>query len=437
MTARDRSRAAPRQEAMPQAELGLDMQPRAAAAPPNANRNAGRPPAPQGSERDVIPGGSRESAIAVSTLTAIMRDVLEGAFPALWIRGEVIGLKKHQRGHWYFQLKDKESSVRCVVWATDVRQIPAPPDEGMAVLLLGRVSMYAARGEAQLRVLRLEGVGDGLWRKAFEQTRSRLDADGLLAPQRKRTLPSHPRRVAIITSADGAALRDIVAVVRKRCPIVQLVLIPAAVQGEGAPAALRAALRRLTKWGDADVLIFGRGGGSREDLAAFNDERVARALAACPIPTISAVGHEVDFTICDLVADSRAATPSAAAELAVPELHELKLQVADRARGLRRGLMRLRSLGGQRLNALEQALTLHARRSIQARHLRIESLGGRLHALSPLATLGRGYALVARPSGEPILDAKTVRVGDAVHVRLRDGTFGASVNSLPDTHPSR
>ena len=261
----------------------------------------------------LAPGESPAAAISIGTLTRTVKDVLEGAFPPLWVRGEVSNFTQHRNGHWYFSLRDQEASVRCVVWSRDTRRIPAPPDEGMQVVALGQVTMYAARGDLQFSVKSMDAVGDGLWRKAFEQTRERLERDGLLDPARKRAFPFFPRRIAVITSADGAALHDIISVTQRRNRLVELVLIPAVVQGELAPASLCAALDRLARWGGADLAIIGRGGGSREDLWCFNDEQLARRVAACPIPIISAVGHEVDVSICDLVADWRAPTPSAAA----------------------------------------------------------------------------------------------------------------------------
>jgi exodeoxyribonuclease VII large subunit len=248
---------------------------------------------------------------------------VEGAIPAVWIRGEVTDFKSHRNGHWYFGLRDKQAQIKCVVWATQTRRIPAPPDEGMQVLVLGQLTVWPVKGDLQFSVRQLDAVGDGLWQKALERTRLRLEKDGLLDPSRKRALPPFPRRIAVITSPDGAAMHDIVRVAHSRSPEVEIVIIPARVQGDGAPESLRHAIGQLCRWGDADLLIIGRGGGSREDLWAFNDERVARALANCPIPTISAVGHEVDISICDLVADVRAPTPSAAAEMAVPSRREL------------------------------------------------------------------------------------------------------------------
>ncbi len=230
---------------------------------------------------DEYPGESMRSAIAVSTLTQTAKDVIEGAFIPLWVRGEVSDFKAHRNGHWYFCLRDGSSQVRAVVWKRDQRGIPASPDDGMQVAAFGRLTVYAARGEMQFTVAKIEAEGDGLRRKALEITRAKLEADGLLAFERKRPLPRFPRVIAVVTSPDGAALHDIVAVVRRRGANVRLVVVPAAVQGESAPDELCAALDRVNRWGGADMVIIGRGGGSREDLWAFNDERVARAVAAC------------------------------------------------------------------------------------------------------------------------------------------------------------
>ncbi|MDQ3996157.1 MAG: exodeoxyribonuclease VII large subunit, partial [Gemmatimonadota bacterium] len=265
----------------------------------------------------LFPGASVDSAVSVAVLTQTARDVLEGAIMPLWVRGEVTDFKAHRNGHWYFCLRDATAQIRCVVWSRDRRGIPAPPDDGMAVTALGQLTVYPTRGEMQLVVKRLEAEGDGLWRKALERTVAALRDAGLLAPERKRALPRYPRCVAVVTSRDGAAFHDVVAVLRRRAPGVRIVLAATAVQGDGAPRALAQAIERVGRWGGADTLIVGRGGGGREDLWAFNDERVARAVATCPIPTISAVGHEIDLTVCDLVADLRAPTPSAAAEAAV------------------------------------------------------------------------------------------------------------------------
>ena len=230
------------------------------------------------------PGETPRSAITVSTLTQTAKEVLEGAFPPLWVRGEVSDFKSHRNGHWYFSLRDRTAQLRCVVWSRDQMGIPAAPDDGMQVTVLGQLGVYPARGDMQFTIKRIDADGEGLWRKALEATRARLDADGLFAVHRKRALPRHPRRIAMVTSASGAALHDVISVLRRRAPGVELILSHAAVQGESAPLELRAALDRVIRWGGADLVIIGRGGGSREDLWAFNDERLVRAVANCPIP---------------------------------------------------------------------------------------------------------------------------------------------------------
>jgi exodeoxyribonuclease VII large subunit len=368
-------------------------------------------------------------------LTATARDVLEGAFMPLWVRGEVSDFKAHRNGHWYFCLRDEDAQLRCVAWSRERRRIPAPPDDGMQIVAFGQLTVYPARGEMQFSVTRMEAQGDGLWRKALELTRARLQADGLLDPSRKRSIPRHPRRVAVITSRDGAALRDIFAVVQRRCPSVEVVLVPAAVQGDSAPESLCYALDQVARWGDADVLIIGRGGGAREDLWAFNDERVARALAACPIPTISAVGHEIDMSICDLVADLRAATPSAAAEAAVPVQAELRER-------LRASAAALSMLASQRVARAHDAavdaahrITDGATRRIERRRMELESTAGRLNTLSPLATLERGYAIVRSGERRTVRSIHGLAPGSSVEVVLRDGVAAATVEHVaPNDH---
>ena len=379
---------------------------------------------------DSFPGASPASAIAVSTLTQTVKDVVEGAFIPLWVRGEISDFKAHRNGHWYFCLRDDSSQLRCVVWARDQRGIPASPDDGMQVTVLGQLGIYAARGEMQFTVKRMEAEGDGLWRKAIELTRRRLEADGLLAPERKRSLPRHPRCIAVVTSASGAALRDIIAVTRRRAPGVQLVVAHAAVQGESAPLELCAALERVGRWGRAELVIIGRGGGSREDLRAFDDERVARAVASCPVPTISAVGHEVDITLCDLVADLRAATPSAAAEAAVPSRDEMSLEL----RGQRQRLVAAMDgcLYEPRRRALlaSQELARAAKRALQDRRTTLSALAGRLDALSPVATLGRGYAVATDGSGRTLASTRDFAPGQLFALRLRDGMLDAVTQSV-------
>jgi exodeoxyribonuclease VII large subunit len=375
---------------------------------------------------ETFPGASPGSAIAVSTLTQTVKDVVEGAFIPLWVRGEISDFKAHRNGHWYFCLRDQISQLKCVVWARDQRGIPAAPDDGMQVAALGQLGVYAARGEMQFTIRRLEADGDGLWRKALELTRARLETDGLLATERKRALPRYPRRIAFVTSASGAALRDVIAVLRRRAPGVELVVAHAAVQGENAPLELCAALERVTRWGQAELVIIGRGGGSREDLWAFNDERVVRAVAACTVPTISAVGHEVDVTLCDLVADHRAPTPSAAAEAAVPSREEMLLTLAAHRQRLVTAiegcLFEPRDRAREASADLARAVTRH----VSDRQNTLAALAGRLNALSPLATLERGYAVARGADGHTISSVRDVAAGSPLSVRLRDGEIDAT-----------
>jgi exodeoxyribonuclease VII large subunit len=380
---------------------------------------------------DEFPGASATSAIAVSTLTETAKDVLEGAFIPLWVRGEVTDFKAHRNGHWYFCLRDRAAQIRCVVWKRDQRGIPAAPDEGMQVAALGRLTVYAARGEMQFSVTRMEAEGDGLRRKALEITRARLEADGLLSPSRKRPLPRIPRTIAVVTSPDGAALHDVIAVLRKRRAGVRVVLVPAAVQGESATHELCAALDRVARWGEADVVIFGRGGGSREDLWAFNDETVARALAACPIPTICAVGHEIDISICDLVADLRAATPSAAAEAAIPSRDELASELRRAAARVSTAGIRAHALGVERMHRATRRIAGGLSRRIEQRRANVAAVAGRLHALSPMATLARGYAIARDPAGQTLASATQFADGTEFELILRDCVVAAAAVGTP------
>ncbi|MBC7895811.1 MAG: exodeoxyribonuclease VII large subunit [Cytophagaceae bacterium] len=377
---------------------------------------------------NAMPGESPEGAFSVDDLAQLVRTMVQGSFPPMWVSGEVSQFTKHRNGHWYFTLKGEQSSIRCVMWASATYRVPTAPDEGMKLVVLGALDVFTGRTDLQFSVRAIQAQGDGLWRKAFEEVRGRLLADGLLDDARKRSLPFFPRCLAVITSADGAAFHDVVSVARQRNPLVNIILVPAAVQGEDAARSLRIALDRLYRWGGADVAIIGRGGGSREDLWCFNDEKLARKIGESPIPVISAVGHEVDVTICDLVADFRAATPSAAAERAVPILDDLVRVVRSLGR-------RLSDASVNRVRDKRRNLSLAARRAtlaanglIEKRQLHLKALAGKLHVLSPLATLSRGYAVVTDDAGHVITSVEGVDAGDAIVVRLRDGQVHASVD---------
>ena len=380
-----------------------------------------------------IPGATPSAAVPVSAIAETVKEVVEGAFMPLWVRGEVSDFKAHRNGHWYFSLRDHAAQIRCVVWARDARRLPAPPDDGMQVVALGQLAVYSARTEIQLTVRALDAQGDGLWRKAVERTRAALAADGLLAPERKRALPRFPRRVAIVTSPDGAALHDVAAVLHRRWPLAELVLVAAKVQGEGAVDELCDAVARVGRCGLVDVVIIGRGGGAAEDLWAFNDERLARAVAACPVPTVSAVGHEVDITLCDLVADLRAPTPSAAAEAVAPLLDDLRWELRDVGRALVDGVdARVRDAReslGDVARALHTALdtTTNRDRAVLA------TRAAQLHALSPVATLGRGFAYARASDGAALTRVADFAAEQSFDLLLRDGRVHArTVATTPD-----
>ena len=390
-------------------------------------------PAHAPAPRRRAPGKLRQDvehlAISVGALTNLAREVVEGAFVPLWVRGEVTDFKAHRNGHWYFCLRDASAQVRCVVWNTQQYRIPAPPDEGMQVLAFGRLTVYPSRGDMRFIVSKMAAEGDGLWRKALDVAIARLQADGLLAPERKRPLARFPRRVAIVTSPDGAALRDIIAVARRRCPWVELVVVPAKVQGEGAIEELVSAIERASRWKDCDTVIVGRGGGARDDLWAFNDERVARALASCPVPTISAVGHEVDITLCDLVADLRAATPSAAAEAAVPVLEDMRAALEGATVALRSALERSLLDARARLARVARDVGRNARISVERRRTQLKIVTARLDALSPLSTLARGYAVARDPEGKTLSSVNDFAVDERFTLLVRDGEVQARAES--------
>ncbi|MEO9116874.1 MAG: exodeoxyribonuclease VII large subunit [Gemmatimonadaceae bacterium] len=374
------------------------------------------------------PGSTPETAIPVASITETARAVIEGSFSPLWVRGEVSDFKRHRNGHWYFCLRDASAQVRCVVWSRSQRGIPTSPDEGMEVTAYGQLTVYAARGEMHLNVTAMDAVGDGLWRKAMEETRLRLDRDGLLAAARKRALPYAPTRVGMVTSPDGAALRDVISVIRRRAPHVSLIVSAATVQGVNAPAEIVAAIQRICRFGEIDVLIVGRGGGGREDLWAFNDEAVARAIADATVPVISGVGHEIDITIADLVADHRAATPSAAAEAAVPMRADLLAALRGLGDDLSLSLTGLATRARSRLENGATSLKRAAELDAERRRAAIGATAGRLNALSPLATLARGYAVArAKDDRRTLSSTRDFNADDLFTLTVRDGDIVARV----------
>ncbi len=376
------------------------------------------------------PGCSRETAISITELNQTVKEIVEQSFETFWVKGEVGDFKANRSGHWYFSLRDRASQMSCVIWASDQRGIPAPPDDGMQVIVQAQLTMYSVNGRLQLRITKMEARGEGLWRKAMQQTVDRLTADGLLAPERKRQLPRYPRVLAIVTSMTGAALRDIIAVASRRRPGLRIVVSATSVQGGDAPAEIVAAIRRVMVWGRADVLIVGRGGGSREDLWAFNDEGVARAVAACRIPVVSAVGHEIDTTVCDLVADVRAATPSAAAETVIPTIIDMRAVLVAQQRRLSGAVRRRAELAQTDLRAVARDMRLASLRNVDYRRAHIAAMAGRLNALSPLATLERGYTVARGVDGATLSSVEQFDVGVSFELMFRDGTVRAVTNEI-------
>jgi exodeoxyribonuclease VII large subunit len=416
-----------------------------------------------------------EAAITVSQLNRRAKTLLEKGLARLWVEGEISNMARPASGHIYFSLKDEKAQVRAA-WFRQRQRGPAHGfKDGDKVLAYGRVSLYEPRGDYQLIVEQLEPAGEGVLKRRFDALKKKLLAEGLFDEDRKRALPAVPGRVGVITSPTGAAIRDIITVLGRRFPGVPVVVYPTAVQGEAAPGELLAALQTAVRRDECDVLIIGRGGGSLEDLWAFNDETLARAIADCPIPVVSAVGHEVDFTIADFVADVRAPTPSGAAEIVVPDQHDwlrrinaLAARIArvgeraveDRAQqvdwlsarmvnGLRRQLLSRRhdvqalrsellqlspavsvqrSIG--RLAALRQRLAGGVHESVSELNHRVALLGRALHSVSPLATLERGYAIVLDDKGKAMTDAAGVQEGDEIRARLSKGELLANVTKV-------
>ncbi|MBS0365328.1 MAG: exodeoxyribonuclease VII large subunit [Proteobacteria bacterium] len=317
---------------------------------------------------------------SVSRLNREVRVLLERGFGVLWVEGELSNFSQPASGHWYFSLKDREAQLRCTMFRMKNRAVGFTPRAGMRVLVRGRVGIYEARGDYQLNVEHLEEAGVGALQREFERLKALLAAEGLFAPARKRPLPRFPRRIGVLTSPSGAALRDVLQVLRRRFPPAQVIIYPTPVQGAAAVPGLVAALRSASQRADCDVLILTRGGGSIEDLWAFNDERVARAIHACAVPLVSGVGHEIDFTIADFVADARAPTPSAAAELVTPDAQGWLQALEGTAQRLAAGLRRELRLYGGRLGALRQRLAAGVPGALGMRVAVLTSLQQRTHA---------------------------------------------------------
>jgi len=390
---------------------------------------------------------------SVADLTHYLRELLvsDHTLGDLWVLGEVSNFSRPASGHIYFTLKDASASLRCVIWRSSALRLPFIPRDGDAVEAHGAIDLYEAGGMYQLYVDSLRPAGEGVLFQEFLRLKARLEAEGLFDPDGKRPLPKWPHRIGVITSPSAAALRDILNTLRRRYPLAEVVLAPTPVQGAEAPPGIVAAFEQINRLGHPDVIILARGGGSIEDLWAFNDERVARAIVASSAPVVSGVGHETDFTIADFAADLRAPTPTAAAELVTPDRIDLLADLGElqtrSGRALQNRIHAARwALSSQtnrlylyspasRLRGERQQLDERARRSAsvlahqaQLRRARLDGLSQRLASLNPLSVLGRGYAVVSLQEGSLVRSIHQVQPGAGIDVRLVDGTFGARVD---------
>ncbi len=391
--------------------------------------------------------------LSVSELNRQAKQLLEGSFGRVWVEGEIANFKHHSSGHMYFSLRDAKAQLPSVMFASANAGLNFRPQDGQRVAARGRVTLYEVRGQYQLVAENLYPAGEGaLWLK-FEALRDQLRSEGLFDPAAKQALPTLPRTVGLITSPTGAVVHDILNVLQRRAPQVTALLRPTLVQGSAAAADIVAAIKEQVEFGAAELLILARGGGSLEDLWPFNEEEVVRAIAACPLPIISAVGHETDVTLCDLAADLRAPTPSAAAELAVPE-REGYLQFIDEQRQrldqhLRRSLAQrwqkvellehsfamrqpLRSLAlhRQTLGDQTQRLNRVLQQQLEGRRQKLDAAQNLLEATDPQRILRRGYTIVARAdTGETVTRSQSLRSGDRLHLRFADGSAQAQVTT--------
>jgi len=433
---------------------------------------------------------SERKIYSVAEVNRKARMVLEGAMGELWVEGELSRVVIHSSGHWYFTLKDKDAAVSCAMFRNDNARVVFNPKDGLQVQMLARPSLYEANGRYQLIASEMEEAGKGSLQEQFEKLKAKLAAEGLFDASRKKPLPLLPRKIGVVTSPTGAAIRDIINVLTRRFPNIEILLAPVVVQGPSAAKSIAAAIRYLNKVGQAsrllhagseskrdacstiDLMIVGRGGGSIEDLWAFNEEIVARAIAASEVPVISAVGHEIDFTIADFVADVRAPTPSAAAELAVREKGDLEDVLSLHERRLRQSLktmaqdfrlrlnlaahsyvfrepenlllrhrQKIQGLEAQMGNSLrfaarqaqqrtdELAMTMQHRmeRNVERGRQKLQQLEGQLRMLNPLAVLGRGYSLTRKPDGTVVRSAESVEVGETITTQLADGKVVSNI----------
>ena len=410
---------------------------------------------------DLIESSSVTSAqvFSVSQITAEIKALLAGAFPAVWIEGEIFNFKHHTSGHMYFTLKDEGAELKAVMFRGHNRYLRFTPEDGMKVLAQGDISVYEARGVYQLVVRQMEPAGLGTLYLAFEALKKKLAEEGLFDDERKQPLPSFPFSVGVVTSGSGAAVEDIKNVLSRRSPHVEVIIRPTKVQGEEAADDIVAAVRQLTVSAGVDVLIVGRGGGSMEDLWSFNEEKVARALADCPIPVISAVGHETDFTIADFVADLRAPTPSAAAEMVSPSKKEMVSFIDEAGRRSREAMRsRLHTLWQQldavtsrygfqqpgvlidqkrqRLGEMSDRLSQQIQFVLSMEQSRFQGMSERLLAVSPRSVLARGYSVAYKlPQKQVVNKVESFEIGEKFGLLMSDGEIEADVKKIKSDGP--
>ena len=394
------------------------------------------------------------NVLSVTELTKSIKLLLEDNFPRLWVEGEISNYIQHTSGHKYFTLKDENAQIRCVMWKGMGRYLSFEPENGMKVKACGQVTVYEKSGQYQLVVSTMQPAGVGELEIAFQQLKMKLEKEGLFDESHKKPIPEYPEKIGVITSPTGAAIRDIIDIISRRAPWVEIVIRPTLVQGEEASSDIVEAINEFNSFKEVDLLIVGRGGGSIEDLWPFNEESTARAIFSSELPVISAVGHQVDFTIADFVADLRAPTPSAAAEMAVPDGSELKGHFVERYRRLcqiqfdniQSGKDRLKGLTAryglrkpmeiittrtQRLDELTQSFHKTASYMIEKFKSRLSVLTSRLESASPVNIMNRGYAYVSSPvTGVNIKSYVEVAIGDEVDVRLYKGGFTAGVTKI-------
>ena len=397
---------------------------------------------------NLSPNLNNQHMLTVSELNRLAREVLEMSFPLFWVSGEVSNFTRAASGHWYFSLKDQTAQVKCVMFKGRNSYVDFMPREGDKIEARCTVTLYEARGDFQLTVEFVQKAGLGALFEAFEKLKNKLALEGLFDAASKQAIPKHPNTIGIVTSPDAAALRDVLTTLKRRNPGVGVIIYPTPVQGKGAAETIAKAINTANQRAEVDTLIICRGGGSMEDLWQFNEETVARAIANCTIPTISGVGHETDSTICDFVADMRAATPTAAAELACMDVSSLKNQLANLynhlnkqmtftlqqhsqkldflARRLVSPLQQLENKAHQ-LNQLQNRLTLAMQQQLQTHQQHLLRLKNSVEQLNPQAVLARGYAIVQNRMGELVKNSQQLQINEQVNITLGQGSASASI----------